>query len=163
MKIIRIDKGRIIPVTFSLVGTAFLAWAYYSAFLYAQSKAVILIWIALSPLVPLLWTTRKILEINLDKKIYIVYTWMLGYKLGKGKSYDSIENMYLKQVDDLQRSTSQEKNVTSFGSSDFAAFIKFRNGDTLELIKSKDREKIWKDLLVLNKKINTSLIDNIKN
>ena len=87
---------------------------------------------------------------------------MLGFRIGKSKSYEAIEKMYLNQIDYQQRATSYSGNVATFRGSDFVAYLKFSHGETVELIKSKDRNKLWEDLVVLNKKIDTLLIDNSK-
>ena len=90
---IKIRKSRSVPYALRILGT--VALTAFFGFLLNQldEQTFIMTAIAVSPLLPLLWMSVKVLEINDDKKYWWTYHWILGYKWGKKIPYPSISHL----------------------------------------------------------------------
>lgn len=159
MKIVRIDKGRIIPVSFAFVGTLLVGLLYMLAFNHYTGPVLIISWIMLSPLVPFLWTTRQILEINPNEDYVDHFFWFLGFKSGKKEVLGAIDYIFINQNNYSQTATSYGGNVSQFKSRVYQSYLKCASGQKILLITRKDKQKLMESLIKISEKLNTSIID----
>jgi hypothetical protein len=159
MKKIRIGKGRVLPIAFSLVGTIALFGIFIFMFEQLPKVGFIIGAIVISPLLPLMWTSRYIIEIDPDEKYIWEYIWLMGKKIGRPISYASIEKIYINKVKMSQRMTSWGGQVRTNKTNEFVGFIKFESGKTVELIREQEKEFVFEELAKIAKKLETELVD----
>ncbi len=162
MNIVRIDCGRLIPGLYTLVASMIMALAYFGIFLHTSPTLFIIFGIILSPILPILWTTRTIIEINPTEKYSWEFYWILGLKIGDKVYYEGIEKIYVNEVGMSRRMTSYGGHVSTERFSEYVGFIKFSDGTTLELDRKRNKTKVLQGLTRVAKKLNTPLIDNTK-
>jgi hypothetical protein len=95
---IKIKKSRSVPYLLRIAGTIVLVIVFKYLLEELDEKMFILAAILISPLLPMLWMSVQILEINDDEKYWWQYHWILGYKKGKKTKYPSIDHLSLKSV-----------------------------------------------------------------
>ncbi len=162
MESIRISKGRVIPVAFCVVGTFLLFFVY--EFLYENVNEVmfIILGIVISPILPLMWTSRTIVEINPREKYIHKFVWLMGKKTGKPKSFGGIEKTYINAVTTSQRMTPRQKTTNTGGLKEYIGFLLLEDGRKIELIRDEDPDYVFEKMEKISHKLGTELSDNAR-
>ena len=119
-----------------------------------------IIGLAVSPLLPMLWSARTIVEINPIQKYFREYYWILGIKIGEKHFFDSIDKVYVNQVNKSRRMTSYGGKVSTERYLEYVGFIKLNTGMTHELLRLRNKDLVFKKLEPVVKKLGTTLIDH---
>jgi hypothetical protein len=80
MKVMRVNKGRWLSIPVSVIGSVALTLLYLAILELFTTHMTIALWMLLSPVVLMLWTGRKILEIDVSNSQYHQYLWLVGRK-----------------------------------------------------------------------------------
>ena len=162
MDSVRISRGRVVPLAFCFVGTLLVFVTYLYIFDTFNELTFIVLGIIISPILPIIWTTRYITEINPIKKYVHEYVWLMGGKVGKPESFDSIEKTFINSVNTAQRMTSYGGNVNTARYLEFIGFVKLDNGEKIELMRDTDEDYVFEKMEKISKKLGTQLFDNTR-
>jgi hypothetical protein len=106
----------------------------------------------------LIFTTHYRITVNFIDKTFHDYLWVLGWKVGEKGTFDSLEYVFIKRanvsqtVHSIVASTTLKKEV-------YDGYLKFSNGKTVHLLTKDSREALLAKLLVMAKKLQTTLVD----
>jgi hypothetical protein len=95
-----IGGPKVVPLVFRMLGSFGIFLIYYYLFNYTTELVFIMLGIAISPAVMMLWMSRKAREINLDKKYLWDFTYILGSRWGKKASLPDASHLMLKRSKD---------------------------------------------------------------
>ena len=84
----------------------------------------------------ILITARFGFELDPKEKKYRIYTWLLGWRVGKYQHYQKIKQVYIKEAKQRKRASS-----TNDGSL-FKAFIKFDDGEPLHFDTDQEEKQL---------------------
>ena len=153
MKSVRIDKGRTVPIAFSFIGTFLLFLSFNFMFEHLSILPFSIIGILISPILPIMWTTRKILEINPNEKYVFKFIWMMGRKFGKRERFERIEKLYVSKVRLSQRMT------TTPEFHEYIGFILLSNEMRMQLVRDKEKDFVFEKMNKIAGKLNMPLLD----
>ena len=94
-KIIRISRGNVAPITLRIVLSLIIFLICNMLIVYLPKALAIVSMVFTAPLLPLIWTLRDVIEINMNKKIIHEYIWILGIKWGMPKSFNRLEYIFI--------------------------------------------------------------------
>ena len=80
-------------ITGTILMTAFYGWLLQSV----SEDLFIGIAIGISPLLPIMWMSFYVLEVNDDEHYWWRYRWILGFKFGTKQSYRKIDYIALRE------------------------------------------------------------------
>lgn len=160
---VRINQGRILPWQFRLAGTVLVFMLIIGAFLELQEIPAITTAILVSFLLPLIWSTYYVLEIDPQKKTVSVITWIVGLKKGEVYPFESIEKIFINKVLIGQDISSYSGHVHHAQSVEYTAFIKLDTGKKFELLSMKKPEKLKEKLKPIAAKLSCKVIENYEN
>ncbi len=160
MKSVRIDKGRLIPVAFGFAGTFLLFLLYKFLYENLTMYPFIGLGILFSPILPILWTSRTIYEINPVKKIRHEFIWIMGNKIGKPVPYLEIEKVYVNKIKMSQRMTSWGGQTNTARFYEYVGYVKFSDGIKSELVRDRELKFVIEKMKKIAKKLNKELMDN---
>ena len=158
--IVRINQGRVLPWQFRLAGTTLIFVLIFGAFLklpemYAISSAILF-----SMLLPLLWSTYYLLEIDPENRVIKDGMWIVGYKKVDMTSYNSLEKIFINKVLVGQNISSYTGHVHHYQSVEYTAFLKLDNDKKFELLSDKSADQLKKKLKPIIRKLNCPVIEN---
>lgn len=139
--------SKFIAVLFLLVGVAFLKINYIVSIILIIISALVL-------------TAFNGLEINNIDKKYIRYTWLLSWKYGEFKKFDSIENIFINSGTSSQTYYSMSNKALNMGKNIFNGWVKFSNGKTVFLFDHKNKSALEERLKPIAKKLQTTIVDH---
>lgn len=158
---VRINQGRIVPWQFRLAGTVLVFMLILAAFIKFPEVFAIPTTIGLSFLLPLLWSSYYMLEIDPERKTVSEIVWIMGHKKGEQTFYESIEKIFINPVKVGQRISSYTGHVNAFRSREFIACLKLGGGKEFELISHKDLAELRKKVDPISKKLECSVVGNL--
>lgn len=150
---VTINQGRVIPVQFRIFGSiiVFMVMAY--ALTNLSEIPAIIICIVISFLIPLLWSSYYILQIDPKSKTISNGYWIMNLKKMEQQPYDEIEKIYVNEVTSGQRFTSYSGRVSNFKTKEYAAYLKLKNGDKFFLLSDKNEETLSQRLQPIYQKL----------
>ena len=78
-------------------------------------------------------STRYGLKVDIEKKTYVVYTWLLGFRIGNPVPFQNIQKYYINSVKE-QATVSARSGLSSTISKEvFKAYMKLDTGDKIHL------------------------------
>jgi hypothetical protein len=153
---IEIKQEAYLPYSFKLVGLtiSLISFTFIGVIISSSGtfdlllglKVLGLAVLAISGLILLTAHYRLLIEPN--KRSYLVYVWVLGFKSGKSEYFNYIEKIYINGVKLSSRKTSYSGHVVDHKDYVYKAFMKLDNGEKIHLDTDHDREK-------LDKRVNT--------
>ena len=159
----RLNQGRIVslPIRFFLTLMVF-AVMFWSMTALSESIAII-VCILISLLLPLVWSSYYILEIDCQNQRIGELTWIAGIKRGNYTSYDSIEKIFINQTGSAQRMTSYGGHVHTKRAREYHAYLKTGDSRKFFLLSDSDPVKLEERIQPLVKKLNVNLVkqDNL--
>jgi hypothetical protein len=87
-------------------------------------------------------TTRYGLKIDPDTRSYTIYTWLLGFRIGKPVPFQKIERFYINQSTESMQMTTRGNQVFDIDKQVFKAFMKIDNGDKIHVDTDKSRDRL---------------------
>ncbi|HTF21250.1 MAG TPA: hypothetical protein VK658_24405 [Chryseolinea sp.] len=157
------SNPRVIDVRFG----SLMPWAFH--FLAGLAILAALVLGLHSPLIALLlvfgslfiFTSNEGTEIDLAGKRYREYTALFFMKTGEWLPFDEIEKIYVNKNKVRQRMSAYRTGKTAeFVYSEFSAFLKFSDEETVQLKKFKDKDKLMRHAKVWADQLNVPLYDN---
>ncbi len=114
--------------------------------------------IILLPIALMLTTTHYRLKIDTNRKIYKEYLWILGFKKGKEIPYDSIDFIYINELN----ITSEYGYVARVHATApiFRGYIKMSDDEKLFITEHRREPKVLKKLTKIADVVNTTIQKN---
>lgn len=106
----------------------------------------------------LIFTTHYRLRIDLAKKMYFDYVWILGLKNGDNGKFEKIEYLFIKKSNVSQKmnhivvSTTIQKEI-------YDGYLKFSDLEKIHLITQDSKNALIEKLRVISDKLNVRIID----
>ena len=146
-KKVRIDQGRTVPsqlrIPLSVVTMALMIYLINST--KTPGIPFMVLFIACSSLLYVLWTSRKILELEPAPSLIIQYHWIFGYKARRTERRETAKYITIKERDEAADEERHE------------VFLVFNNGTSLFLISRDDREAVEKIAQDISRKLGTPI------
>lgn len=148
-----INQGRSLPWTFRFIGVIAVFALIMIVIQNLPEHLAIWISIALSFLLPAIWFSNKILTIdNSSKEIHEGY-WIMGYKTGKPRKYQSIEKIFVNKVKTSQNMYSQANHGHTTSGVEYHAYLKFDNDEKVFLVSNGDEKKLGEKVTKIREKL----------
>lgn len=151
-----INQGRSVPLTFRLVGMLIVFAVVVFAMNNLPEMFAILSAILLSLLVPMLWFSFQIITIDPETKEIHYGTWLMGYKTGKPRKYNSLEKIFINKVKTSQKMYSQANHGHTTRGVEFHAYLKYDEDKKIFLASDKDEKKLEDQMIKIRKKLGLS-------
>lgn len=161
MNKIRINQGRLIMWQLRVFGTLLVFFVGALALLKLDETSAILTFIGASFLLPFLWSSYTIFEVQPAQKIILRYYWIAGMKTAKeATTYAEIEKIFINRVGMSQNAHSYTGKVHTTKSIEYKGFLKLDDGSKFLMLSHNDPERLKEKLLPIAKKLNCDLIEN---
>lgn len=151
-----INQGRSVPITFRLVGMLLIAAGIVLTLGNLKETVAIPLAIVLSFLAPMLWFSFQIITINTDTNEIHDGIWLMGYKTGKPKKFNSIDKFYINQVRTSQQMYSQANHGYTSRGIEYHAYLKLDDGEKYFLFSHRDEKKLEKKMTKIRQKLGIS-------
>lgn len=143
----RINQGRIFESSQRHLFSLLLVGAMIFFVIYFNNILGFVLMIVFSCLQILLWTTFRLLEIDVKNQTYSEFTSILGRKFGRTHSYQGVEKIFLDRV-----SFGPQKTMTEYD-----AYLKFKNREKIFLVSDVDEKELIERLQPILKKLGTDI------
>ncbi|MDH5609631.1 MAG: hypothetical protein OEY56_09125 [Cyclobacteriaceae bacterium] len=153
MKVVRIAQGKAVPLPFRFAGTLVILMLFVGMHAYLAMHVFVLMAMVVSSLLPALWSSVFILEIDPANHIIHEYVWVMGRKFGKKRPLPPLGRIYVNQVKTSRHMHSYGGSTLQLKGYECVGFLKFSNEETLELIREEDCEFVVKSLSKIAKKL----------
>ena len=160
--VVRVSKGRTIPFHFAFLGTLVLALAYIFLARNLTNNYFAILAIVLAPGLPILWTTRMMIEINAGKKYIREYYWLLGFKIGKPSPFEELDYIYVNESKASQRMNSHSGQTFTNRYKEFIGYLKFSNGERQEILRWKNKDYVFTNLEMIADKLDIDFKNNVE-
>lgn len=114
--------------------------------------------LAILLLCAIIFTTHYRLRIDLDKREYRDYLWILGLKDGKKYSFVAIEYFFIKKNTVSQTMGLKAANTT-IAKEVYDAYLKFSEEEKLHVVTANRKDKIVKKLVPVSTSLNIKILD----
>lgn len=162
MNKIRINQGRIVMWQFRMAGTLLVLVIGLLALSKLEEFPAIIIFILASFLLPFLWSSYYIFEINPADKTISEYYWVAGIKMNNDTTkYFEIEKIFVNPVRMAQNIHSYYTgSVRTTKNVEYHAFLKLKEGNKFFLMSASTPEKIKEKLTTVAKELNCLVEEN---
>lgn len=158
---VRINQGRIIMWQFRLAGTLFVFFIGAAAFLHLGEVLAIIIFMGAALLLPVLWSSYYIFEVDPAQKMIAQYNWIAGIKMNNEESpYTRIERIFINPVKMSQTWYSYSGTARTNKSIEYHAFIKLDSGEKIFMLSHANPEKLQQMLSPVAAKLECDLVVN---
>jgi hypothetical protein len=114
--------------------------------------------LAILLLCAIIFTTHYRLKVDLNKKEYRDYLWILGLKDGKQYSFDTLEYFFIKKNTVSQTMGLKAANTTVVKEV-YDSYLKFSDEEKLHILSSGSKENIIKKLMPVSNSLNIKILD----
>ncbi|MEP5612513.1 MAG: hypothetical protein ABJP45_09705 [Cyclobacteriaceae bacterium] len=153
---VMINQGRSIPWTFRFICVLSVFALIVVSMQNLPEHLAIPISILLSFLFPMIWFSNKILTIDTAlKEIHEGY-WIMGYKTGKPKKYQSLDKIFINEVNTSQSMYSQANRKHTFKEVEYHAYLKFNAVEKLFLLRDRSEKKLGERVIKISEKLELS-------
>jgi hypothetical protein len=149
---IKIRKSRSFPYSVRLLGTLAITILFGYMLNHFDENTFIIAAIIVSPVLPLLWMTVHMLEINDDQHYWWTYHWILGYKRGSKKYYSSIKSLTISPSKYQNKKGNEERR--------YSLVVHFSDGEVCPLAQRKNLELLKEKGQKMADKIGVELKDH---
>ncbi|MEQ8473951.1 MAG: hypothetical protein RIC35_22335 [Marinoscillum sp.] len=150
---VKINQGRVVPVQFRVFGSVVVLIAMTYSLTHFSEIPAILISIAISFLIPLLWSSFYILQIDPQSKEISEGYWVMNIKKMDTQHYEEIEKIFVNEVNTSQQITSYGGKVANLKRKEYAAYLKLTTGEKFYLLGDSTEEGVLKKLEPIKKKL----------
>ncbi len=149
------------PFTFKLMGGLLVLFAVlqWVAEFPMATKVLITVFVPLLGLAMI--TTRYGLMIDVDKREYTVYTWILGMKTGRPIPFKYIEKIYINEVTESATVTARSGLSSDVYKKVYKAFMKLDKGGKIHLDTDRRLERIEARVSEYKTALNSLIITNV--
>ncbi len=148
-----INQGRSVPLTFRLVAMGLIIAAIIWIMGNLPETIAILSAIFFSLLIPMLWFSFQILTIDPETKEILLGTYVMGYKFGKPKKYNSIEKVFINKVRTSQNMYSQANHGHTARGIEYHAYLKLDSEEKVFLASDKDEKRLEDKMMKIREKL----------
>jgi hypothetical protein len=114
--------------------------------------------LAILLLCAIIFTTHYRLQIDLDKKEYRDYLWILGLKDGKKYSFEGLEYFFIKR-NNVSQTMGLKAATTTVVKEVYDAYLKFSDEEKLHVMTAANKDSILKKLLPVSKSLSIKMLD----
>lgn len=143
--------------------------AYFSGMIMIAGAALILMsvivffvkmWLALFLFVCgiVIFTTHYRLRIDLDKKVFFDYVWLLGMKNGEHGTFDHIEYIFIKKSN-VSQTMNHRAGSNVLRKEVYDGYLKFSDVNKIHLASRDSKKDLVKQLQPLAMQLNVRVID----
>jgi len=157
---VRINQGRIVPFQFRIGGTAIVLSLMATALLNLSEIPAIVLCIVLSLLIPPLWSSFYILEIDPTTKQILEIQWIVNWKRVEKTDYEAIEKIFINRTLQKQQMTSWGGQVRTSKVREYVSYLKLTSGEKFFLLSSTKPERLLKKLEPVQKKLQCEVVQN---
>lgn len=108
----------------------------------------------------LMLTARYGLSLDTSQKQYKEFVSLLWFQSGNWKDYTGIEKIFINKIVESERMVSRSGAKFDFKSQSCQAYIKFDDGQKIELDSDKSKERLLARLKEYNEQLQTIIQDN---
>lgn len=148
---IKIRKSRIVPYGWRITGTVMMTILYGWLLQNVEEQLFITLAIALSPLLPILWMSFYVLEINDDARYWWKYAWVLGFRFGQKHPYNRIAYIALREKLILTRRKKELRR--------YEGVVIFDDGSECPLTQRKDQAFLYEKMAKIAEKVSVRFED----
>lgn len=146
MNKIRVNQGRIVPPNLRIAATFMLFLLMFVAMTNLSEIWAILSCIALSMLIPPLWSSYHVIEIDPEHEAIWNIVWIMGLQQKSRAPYAAPEKLYVNLLNSSERINSHGGQTHTIKSRAFTAFVKLANGDKHKLMSAKSEKALFQKL-----------------
>ncbi|WP_420577288.1 hypothetical protein [Ekhidna sp.] len=153
MRIVRINKGKVVNLPIRLVSVVVMVVITISLMDALPEPWSILIAIAIASILPGIWFASYVIIINEENKTLFDGIWTMGHKFGKPIQYESIEKIFINRVKTKQTmySLSNKQNVVT--DHEYRAYLKLDNGEKFYLLSHPLEETVEEKVTKIREKL----------
>ena len=153
MKIIRISKGKTVPLSIRLIVIAIAVFLIVKIVILLPEVLAIILIILLSSLIPTFWFATNIIVINDEEKTIYDGIWAMGKRLGKSERYDALEGIMIEKIKTRETvyTLSNKQNIVA--NHEFRAYLKTTNGGNYFLLSHPLKERLEVKVTKIKKKL----------
>lgn len=149
---VMINQGTTFSLPFRVAGAGILMVIVVKIMQYLPETIAIPIAILLCFLVPILWFSSTILTISTETNKIHLGNWVMGFKTGKPKPFNSIEKFYVNKVNVSQTMNTRANSYTS-NQVEYQAFLKLDDGEKYFLVSHRSEKKLEEKVAEIKKKL----------
>jgi len=127
------------PFTWKILGALLIPVALIVLSLNTALILKVFLSLLLTALGLMMISTRYGLRVDLDKRTYVVYTWLLGFRIGKPESFQYIEKYYINSVKEQAILNARSGLSSTISKEVFKAYMKLDTGEKIHLDTHRDR------------------------
>ncbi len=148
-----INQGRTVPLSFRFVGMGIVIAVIVLAMQNLPEVFAIMAAIALSLFIPMLWFSFQIISIDPDLKEIHYGTWLMGYKTGRARKYQSLDEIFINKVRTSQTMHSRSNTSHTVRGIEFHAYLKFNEDEKVFLLSDKDEGRLVERMTKIKEKL----------
>lgn len=144
--------------------------AYFSGMIMIAGAALVLmsvivffvkLWLALFLFMCgiVIFTTHYRLRVDLDKKVFFDYVWILGIKSGEHGAFDHIEYIFIKKSN-VSQTMNHRAGSTVLRKEVYDGYLKFSDVNKIHLASRDSKKDLVKQLQPLAMQLNVRMIDH---
>lgn len=128
MKIVRINKGKSLPLIARIIGLLIVGFSITRTFQLVEEPLSILLAIGISIVLPALWFATNLIVIDHERKTLFDGIWTMGFKIGKNTHYKEIQSLSLEKIKTPKRVYSLPNNKNIVTDHEYRATIELNDG-----------------------------------
>jgi hypothetical protein len=143
--------------------------AYFSGMIMIAGAALVLmavivffvkLWLALFLFVSgiVIFTTHYRLRVDLDKRVFFDYVWILGMKSGERGTFDHIEYIFIKKSN-VTQTMNHRAGSNVLRKEVYDSYLKFSDANKIHLASRDSKRDLVKQLQSLAMQLNVRIID----
>ena len=142
---LRLGKGFLFPFPARILLVVTMCLLYWLLLHFLSAETFILLGIALSFVIPAIWTSQHVLEINLLQKYYQRVLVIMGFKIGKKNTFENFGGVGIEYIlvpagkhpsGEASRSESNHRSLKMF-----VAYARFDEA-AVEIIRDPNKEEV---------------------
>ncbi|MFY0607997.1 MAG: hypothetical protein JXR10_14860 [Cyclobacteriaceae bacterium] len=157
---VKINQGRIVPWQFRFLFTIMILGGMMFCMFNLPEVYAIIISIALSFLLPPVWTSYRIMEIDTDQKTISNLTWAMGERSRSSQTYSTLEKIFINAGIKSQKMNSYGGRVHEQKVKTYSAYLKTSEGSKHFLVSDEDESNLIERLSTIQEKLNCPIDKN---
>lgn len=153
MKIVRVNKGKTIPLPFRFISALLIGLSVVQVLRNLQEPWSIIIAILLSFILPGIWFASNIIIIDLERKTLFDGSWTMGFRFGKNHRFESIDSFFINKVKIKQTIYSLANQQNILVNHEYKAYVKLQSGEKYFLFSHPLEERAQEKLTKIRKKL----------
>jgi hypothetical protein len=106
----------------------------------------------------IIFTTHYRLNVDFDNKVFLDYVWILGFRRGDIKRFETIEYIFIK-TSKVSETMHARIASTTIRKEVFDGYLKFSEDEKIHLMTMDDKNDLIQKLKPISEKLNSRIID----